>query len=316
MLDTLVATLLVVGPAGAHDGFAVAQRDGLVVFSRRVGGRYHLMRRGRDERWAVALPVPSAETPFDVEIAPSPDDGLRVAFAQCENGGQAPRIARRRCRLGVVRADGRGLPERLGPQPRAGFSHRHPALQGERLAFLRSPDRGGRAQVVVDGRVVLRRRTSSGPDALLGLDLARYGVAVAIETGDAVEVRSLLLARRGRRAVEVAVGGIGEENDAYVLTPAFSGPHLFWGYANHGPYVGTRRSYVFRRELRTGRTTATVLAPYVTSVALDAGAPSSPPVVTTDRGLDSPWVLRSKQRVRTIGRPRWRPVPATELIYP
>lgn len=288
----------------------------MVVFSRLVGRDFRLMaRRGR--RPARPLPVAPAGAPFDVEVARDTDGRLVVAFARCRADGLLGEDVRRRsCRLGVVEADGRGRERPLGPAPARGVSHRHPALQGGRLAYMRTADKGGRAEVLLEGRVVIAREGAADPDSLLGLDLARYGMATAIGRYDDLGYRSLYLRRPGRQATVMAEGVTGEENDPYVMSPSFSGPFLYWGYANHGAYVDTKRSYVFRRELRSGATTATRVSPYVTSVATDAGRPLNPVVVTTDTALDSPQRLDARQSVRTLHTPRYRVVPRSDLVYP
>jgi hypothetical protein len=314
----VAAVAALAGPAPGDAGFQAAQRDGVVVFSQRVGDGFRLVaQRGRGA--VRPLPVAPSAAPFDVEVARDPRRGPVVAFARCQIQGSidGDEWERRRCRLGVVDADGRGGERPLGPAARTGISHRFPALQGGRLAYVRVPDHGGRAQVVVDGRVAISRAHVSGPDGLYGLDLARYGIAAAIEQArDDIAIRNILLQRPGEAARVVASGGTGEENDAYAVTPAFAGPYLYWGYANHGWTVRTKRSYVFRRELASGTTTGSVLSPYVTSIAVDAGRPQARVVVTTDNGLDSPQRLDGVQAVRILATARYRLVPRERLSYP
>jgi hypothetical protein len=317
VLRAFLAALAALSHPTAHDGFQAAQRDGVVVFSRQVDGRFRLIARrgGRD----TVLPVAPSRAPFDVELAPVPGRGLVVAFSRCRARGSIREgLERRGCRLGLVRADGRGGEQRLGPRPRPGLSYRYPALQGRRLAYMRVPDSGGRAEVVVEGRVVLARDRVDGPDGVYGLDLARYGIAAVFEQTvfDDVAERTLLVKRPGRPPRTVALGATGIENNGYVVTPAFSGPYLYWGYANHGWTVRTRRSYVFRRDLASGARTGALLSPYVTAVAVDAGRPDAPVVVTTDDGLDSPQRLVSRQAVRTLADPTYRTVRHDDLIYP
>jgi hypothetical protein len=312
---TAAATLAAAAGAAdlGDDGFQVAQRDGVVVFNRLVGSEFRLMIDRPGPSPAEPLPVAPGRTSFDVEVARDPRRRLVVAFARCGAGGSEGSgfVPRGRCRLGVVRADGRGGEQRLGPDARPGVSHRAPALQGGRLAYVRL--RRGRAEVVADGRVVLRRGDVS---AVYGLDLTRSGLAVAIEQFDGYSARRsiVLLPTRGRPRV-VARSGSGEANDPYLLSPSFSGRHLYWGYANHGAYVRTRRSFVFRRHLGTGRTTGTRLSPYVSSVAADAGRPATPLVVATDDALDSPEQTRGTQTVRSLTAPAFRPVDSGELTY-
>ena len=318
VLRAFLAALAALSQPTAHDGFQAAQRNGVVVFSRQVDGRFRIIARRRGARDTV-MPVAPSEAPFDVELAPVPGRGLVVACARCRaTGTLGEGLKRRACRLGQVRVDGRGGERRLGPRPRSGLSYRYPALQGRRLAYLRVPDSGGRAAAVVDGRVVLARDRVDGPDGVYGLDLARYGVAAVFEQmiADDVAVRTLLLKRPGCPTLTAAIGATGIENDGYVVTPAFSGRYLYWGYANHGWTVRTRRSYVFRRDLASGARTGALLSPYVTSVAVDAGRPGAPVVVTTDNGLDSPQRLVSRQTVRTLREPTYRTVPHDDLIYP
>jgi hypothetical protein len=317
-LSAIVAAVAALaGPVPGDDGFQAAQRDGVVVFSQRVGDRFRLVeQRGRGS--IRPLPVAPSAAPFDVEVARDPSRGLVVAFARCQiQGSLNEEWQRRACRLGLVPIDGRGAERPLGPVPRDGVSHRFPALQAGRLAYVRVPDRGGRAQVIVDGRVELTREHASGADGMYGLDLAKYGVAASIEqlSGD-IAVRSILIKRPGGPTRVIAFGATGEENDAYTLTPQFSGLYVYWGYANHGWTVRTKRSYVFRRELASGTTTGSVLSPYVTSVAVDAGRPGAPIVVTTDNGLDSPQRLDGTQAVRRLATPRFAIVPRERLRYP
>jgi hypothetical protein len=316
-LQAFAAAVAVLTAPTVHAGFQVAQRDGLVVFSRRVGDRFWLVER-RARGPVRLLPVRPAAAPFDVEVAVEPRGGLVVAFARCDlDGPREYGIERRACRLGVVRADGRGRERPLGPSPSPGVSHRFPALQGGRLAYVRVPDRGGSAEVVVDGRVALARDDVGGPDDVFGLDLSRYGVAVAlVQVDDVLGFPSVVLKRPGRREQVVAATASGEENRPYVISPAFAGPYLYWGFANHGWTVNTKRSYVFRRDLASGARTGAVLSPYVTSVAVDAGHPDRPVVVTTDDALDSPGVVRGRQRVRRLRAPRYAVVPHDDLVYP
>jgi hypothetical protein len=63
-------------------------------------------------------------------------------------------------------------------------------------------------------------------------------------------------------------------------------------------------------------TTGSVLSPYVTSVAVDAGRPQAPVVVTTDTGPDSPQRLNGTQALRTLTAPRYAIVPRGRLVYP
>jgi hypothetical protein len=316
-LGVILAALAAFGAPGPHDGFQIAQRDGVVVFSRRMGDRFVLVERDGDGRIAP-LPVAPSATPFDVELAKVPGRGLVVAFARCRARRTAAEgLERQGCRLGLVRADGRGDEEPLGPPAPAGVSYRFPALQGGRLAYMRVPDSGGRAEVVVDGRVELARDGATGPEGVYGVDLVAHGLAAVFEQQHGYALwRTLVLKRPRERTRTVALGATGEENDAYVLTPAFSGRYLYWGFANHGPYVHTRRSYVFRRDLTSGATTATRLSPYLTSVAVDAGRPKAPIVVTTDDGFEIPRHLVSTQRERVLAAPRFAFVSYDELFYP
>ena len=140
--------------------------------------------------------------------------------------------------------------------------------------------------------------------------------AVVLEReGSGYGEQTLLVKRPGRRATVVDRGGSGEENDQELTTPSFAGPYLYWGFANHGPYVRTKRSYVFRRRLATGAETGTRLTPYVTSVSADPGRPGAPLVLTTDDALDSPEDVRGEQEVRVLDQPSWRRVPRRELVY-
>ena len=316
-LHVVVAALAAFGPSAGHDGFQVAQRSGVVVFSRRVGAEFSLVARRRGGPISP-LPVTPSETPFDVELGVMRGRGLVVAFSRCQASGSIrDGLGRRSCRLGLVRADGRHGERPLGPRPQSGMSYRSPALQAGRLAYLRIPDRGGRAEVIVDGHVALAHPRVAGPDGVYGLDLADYGIVASLEETDGdIAVRTVVLKRPHQPAETIALGATGEENDGYVVTPAFSGPYLYWGYANHGPYVHTRRSYVFRRDLRSGTRTGALLSPYVTSIAVDAGRPDAPVIVTTDNGLDSPQRLDSRQAVRTLTDPAFRTVARDDLVYP
>jgi hypothetical protein len=304
------------GPPGPDDGFEAAQRDGVVVWSRLDRDRFRLVvrRGGGAPRF---LPVAPSRTPFQVEVGRDRAGRLVVAFARCdaEDEGDAVLLERRRCRLGLVGVD--GVAERsLGPTPARGVSHVRPALAGGRLAYVRVADRGGRAEVVVDGAVAYERGGLSGPRDVLGLDVADFGLAVMLREVEDSGATLLVLKRPGARAQVVAAGQGGEENDQQLVTPSFSGPHLVWGFANHGPYVETKRSYVFRRRLATGATTGHRLSPYVTSVATDAARPDTSLVVTTDDALDSPEVVTGRQAVRRLARPGFRPVPSDDLVYP
>src|SRR3712207_1640712 len=174
-----MAAVAVVG-GGTDDGFEVAQRNGITAWSRLAGDRFQLVARRNGGRPRV-LPVASSPTPFELEIGHDRTGRFAVAFSRCETEGSVEEalFTRRRCRLGIVSPDG-GRERPLGPPPARGYSHLRPQLQGGRLGYVRIPDRGGRAEVVVDGEVVFARDGVSGPGGVRGLDLARYGVATVL----------------------------------------------------------------------------------------------------------------------------------------
>lgn len=287
------------------------------MFSRKVGGRFLLIsRRGATAR---RLPVPAAGVPFDAVVWRDRRHTPVVLYSRCGSDRPSPEAPalRLRCRLGSVRADASAEPRPLGPPPRRGISHRWPSMDGGVLSFVRVPDRPGDGAVIVGHRVALRLRGLTGPGSVFGLATSEHRIAVSFDyTPDPEEdspTAKLVLLRPGHRREVVMTLFAGIENDPLLLTPQFRSNSLLWGLVNHDAYNGRQRAYLYKRTLGSGRTTATRLHRYATSVAVDPGG-RAPILVSTESDPDALAPEPTTQAIQTVAEPTESP-PGYRQIY-
>jgi len=209
----------------SRDGFAVTQRGGLALFSRRTrDGRYRLvMQRGDRRRRATS--VRTASRPFAVDLGTDAGGRPVAVFRQC---------VRARCRL--YRFDpatdrARPIPIRLRPHG----DGRAPSVHRGVVTFARSgraptdivaaPLDGSARPVVVDrvDRIVRSIDTSD-----------RGVVYAAAAPSDGLHYSAGEVFFRGHDGQTrlIARGGSGEEFTTDNLTPTFAGRSLVWGVTN------------------------------------------------------------------------------------
>ena len=229
----------------SRDGFAVTQRGGLALFSRRTrNGRYRLvMQRGEHRRRVTS--VRTAARPFAVDLGTDAGGRPVAVFRRC---------VRARCRL--YRFDpatnrARPIPVRLRPRD----DGRAPSVYRGVVTFARS----GRAPTDIvtaplDGsaRPVVVDRVDG---VVRSIDTSNRGVAyAAAPPSDGVHYSAGDVFFRGHNGQTrlIARGGSGEELTTDNLTPTFAGRSLVWGVTD--TTTGNERTaHLARLNLVTGR---------------------------------------------------------------
>ena len=230
---------------GRAHGYAVTQRDGLMLYSAKTReGRYRLIARRGTGPARAAGPVDSQ--PFQVDLGTDAAGRDVAVYPRCEPGP---------CRLVVFDpATGRERTAATAPRGRI----RTAAIDRGIITYALDVA-GHRARIVAvpaDGSG-LARTVLTTHAVVTALDTSSRGltyVGVQPDVGAAHSSNTLYLRRRGRPSRVLARTGYGEEGGADIVSVSFSGRDLVWGVSGEDPNV-YNYGEVHRLDLRTGRHT-------------------------------------------------------------
>ncbi len=231
----------------------VAGWRGTVVWSslHRADGRHHLMVSrggGAPER----LPVPPADSPFDVDLGTNATGSTYAVYSRCIEPGEEPDLPRTNCDLYRL-ALASGREEHLTGLSSPRWDERDPTIMGGQIAFVRRERHGGATKDVLrmgntaPGAGNTRRLTQVVVDrtALLHPELTASHIAYVVRDPGPYEFgreRVQLRVLRTGRARTVYTATSGGANAADVTQPAAtdSGRGFVFVRTNHGSGTGNR----------------------------------------------------------------------------
>jgi hypothetical protein len=288
---------------GSGSGFDVDQSDGLAAWSRRASGGYRLILKRRGGR-PYAPPIPPAAFPFDVDLGTDARGHAVATYSRCPARLDDDVFVREPCALYAL--DIAGERERLLRRPAEGASLARPAMRRGVLVFARV--RSGRdapAEILVakpgEPLEQIAALPAYGVEGVLGMDLERGRVAVALRDPHEAGGTRLLTGPLIGPLRPVAVGGAGQENDEVVTSPSIAGHFLYWAFSNRNGLYHPRNGFVVRRDLRTGRVTARKTPGFLAGVAADAARPSAPLLIVSDDNADRGLRAFGRQRLARVG---------------
>ena len=231
----------------------VAGWDGTVVWSSfdRADGRHHLMVSrggGAPER----LPVPPADSPFDVDLGTNATGSTYAVYSRCIEPGAEPDLPRTNCDLYRL-ALASGREEHLTGLSSPRWDEREPTIMAGRIAFVRRERHGGATKDVLRiGDTApdagnTRRLTQLTVDrsALLHPELTRSHIAYVVSDPGPYEFRRQRVQLRALRTGRVRTAYTatsGGANAANVTQPAATDSQRAFVFArtNSGSGTGNR----------------------------------------------------------------------------